>query len=311
LIPMCMKYRNWRLGMDNIKLGTQDIELRDGTHVDMPVEISPFFMQLVEVLAKDNPSWEFTPNYVSREYGEVLIEGRRYNQVSKLMATGLNVKQNKEELGKLSIEQYNGERYCVANSRIREQRSRGGETKTKDLKKALALVKKMFFPKTEEEIAKQCSDDIESSLDSFRRTHRYAFNEAWNRLGDDIQTYMENTLEVFLPYVKNPANRNVAEELGERIRKRNMSVAFSEAYMQHDASAIVIVGDTYYVWNKDQPRFKVSRDKVSDTVRAKVGMLKLLVKGDYREGIGLKSSDNVFIVSEYIQPNNVSVEEAK
>jgi hypothetical protein len=210
---------------------------------------------------------------VSRDYEEVLIEGRRYNQVSKLTAVELTVTQNKLELGKIGTDFHIEPRYTVTNPRIRSQRSRGSVTKTKDLKKALALVKKMFFPKTPKEIAKEYKETIESSLDSFKRTHRYAFNESWNRLGGSIQAYVADTIDAFLPYVTNPANLAMAKELGERIHNRDMSFAFVEKYEQHDASAIVIVGETYFVTNRDQPAFEVDRDKLPDTVRTKIGIL--------------------------------------
>lgn len=294
----------------NIKLGTQDIELRDGTHVDMQVTLGATLTLLVELLAKENPTWDFTPNYVAREYEEVLIEGRRYNQISNLVARQVAIAQGKDTLGTVGVEAYSytKERYNISSPRIREQRSRGTETKTQDLKKARALVKKMFFPKTELEVVKDGFTTLHNGIAELSRKHRYAFNEVWNRIGTYAVDFVIANMEEFKPFVQDQTILATLDSFGERKSMRDKTKEFERAFEKNEACGVTTIGDMFYVSSTNQKVFGIPRDKVEGRIKVKIGMLKLLEDNTYVEGIGLKVKEDMFIIDESIHSNIVSKE---
>lgn len=282
----------------NIKLHSEEVELRDGTEVMMQVEIKPSAEMFVEELAKKHPTWTFTPNSISRDYENVDINGRIYSQVSKLWAYEFNVTQGKDILGRIGAEYWGGQRFYVTNDRIMKERQRGSVTRTKDLKKAMKLVSKMFFPKTDKEVVKEITARGKDILGNYRYRKQSNFQDIWRNAQKNAMLYVRENLTEFRAFTAGTGTSSEGLENFETAwQEKDKSYELEKAYAEGRASMVTLMGDVFYFTYKDTPAVSFHRDEVTPEIKTKVGMLKLVANGEAVDGVGFKCEDDVFVIN--------------
>lgn len=282
----------------NIKLHSEEVELRDGTKVMMQVEIKPTAEMFVEELAKKHPTWTFTPNSISRDYENVDINGRIYSQVSKLWAYEFDVTQGKDVLGRIGAEYWGGNRFYVTNDRIMKERQRGSVTRTKDLKKAIKLVSKMFFPKTDKEVVKEITTRGKDILGNYRYRKQSNFQDIWRNAQKNAMLYVRENLTEFRAFTAGAGTSiDGFENFETAWQEKDKSYELEKAYAEGRASMVTLMGDVFYFTFKDTPAVSFHRDEVTPEIKTKVGMLKLVANGEAIDNVGFKCEDDVFVIN--------------
>ena len=291
--------------LDNIILGTQEQQLADKSIISMPITMRPKTQEFVVAVAKKHPTWKFTPNYVSRNYEHVEFNGRMYSQVSELVATEFTVMQGKDELGRIGAEYWGANKYTITNKRIQQQRERGSITRTSDLKKAVKLVEKMFFPKTDKEVIKEIKERAIDRLSTHVRKPRYDLDNVWRNMNRTAILFIKENMEAYKQFTQH-VQIDGLDKFNEFWDVRANAQALEDNYNDGKASMVTIMGDVFYFSFKNKDPIAYVRDNVSPEVKARVGMLKLLAVGGAIDNVGLKCEDDVFIVN---MPNIVSLGE--
>jgi hypothetical protein len=282
----------------NIKLHSEEIELRDGSRVTLQVQGKPSAMMFVEELAKRHPTWTFTPNSVSRDYKNVDYNGRTYSEVDSLWAYEFTVTQGKDILGRLGAEYWGGNRFFVTNDRIMKERQRGSVTRTKDLKKALKLVSKMFFPKTDKELVKEITIRGKDILGNYRYRKQQNFHDIWRNMNKGMLLYIRENLAEFRAFTAGAGmSIDGLENFETAWQEKDKSSELEKAYAEGRASMVTLMGDVFYFTFKDTPAVSFHRDEVTPEIKTKVGMLKLVANGEAIDNVGFKCEEDVFVIN--------------
>jgi hypothetical protein len=295
------------MSLVDIKLGEEIVKLADGTDVMMPVQVRPTVAEFIKAIASKHPTWEFKPAYIRREYEIVEVAGRQTNQVKNLVTHELTVMQGKVELGNIGAEDYGARKFYVSNPRIRQERQRGSVTRTGDLKKALKLVDKTFFPKTDAEKVKELTSRAKDMLSTHVRKHRNNVESLWRDMQASALDFVRLNMDEYAEFVTRHShpvrNLNMLEGL---IDARRTSKQFSDNYEAGSACYVAITGDTFHFTFVDKEPITFARDVLPPEVRTRVGMLKLVpVLGEIPD-VGVKCDEEVYLIN---MPNNVRLGE--
>lgn len=294
----------------NIRLGEVDCDHYEEvcgqvakTTVKMPITIHSCVKPFVEILANENPTWEFVPSYVDREYSGTVINNRHYSNTTSASCRIFIVRQGVDELGTIGAQQWGDRKFTVTNNRIRAERERGSEYATKDITKAIKKVKATFHPKTTEELIKELTRGVYGAVENVSRKHRMAFNEVY-RVGERfMKEYLNANLEQFQEFIGDKVG--AMSNYRELLLMMKETSAFESLFENGSLTTVAILNDQYFIGSKDNTaKHNKPREQVDPDIIRKVGMLKLLDDGGYVSDVGVKVKENVFVIN--YNPNNVS-----
>jgi hypothetical protein len=291
----------------DIKLGEQTLELVDGTQKTLPIQTYDKLAELVKAIATKHPTWGFKTNNVMRGYESVEIMGKRYNQVKYLYSSEITVMQGRVELGNIGVETYGTRKLYISNPRIQNERRRGTATRTSDLKKAIKLVQKTFFPKTDAELVKELSKHAKEVAHDHARRQRQFVDSLWRDMHPSAFSFVQQHIEAykeFTKYHQNPV-RNI-DKLDDMLEARRTSKEFLDNYEAGSACYVTLLGDTFNFSFCNKEPITITRDEVPAEIKGRVGMLKLVPNVSEVATIGLKCSDDVYLIN---MPNNVRLVE--
>lgn len=271
------------------------------------VGVHPQLEPVIAKLAVMYPMWTF------RGDGTGVVGG-------SVAMTDFEVSCDGEMLGVIN-RRYEGREYqiCVRNERIRAKMERGGYYKTLDPNKAVAKVKKMFSPRTTQEMADRALEDAASvaqkaewNKDRERHSAREPVHKAAYAyvLGAGFETFMahvKDTLpaqEYELLVTKHAEAKQAKEDL-RTIKKTRDVIAGKE-----DGLVITKRGDTYVTRHGD--KLEVCEDNtLPEWVRGRLGMLKLIEPSQFLSDIGMRASTTTFVVIKPTDENLTTVSEGE
>jgi len=213
------------------------------------------------------------------------------------------VMMNGQKLGSIT-RMYHGNNYviAVANHRISESRTRGSEYKTKDVDKAVLKVKKTFFPRNPKELISEASQHAESFLlnqengkERELEKHKYSIREA-------MLDYVRGAgYEGFLAHVQTLEPRISAGvskhlEAEEQLRMEVKSIEDIRRQFDKQIAALVVRDSGKYLVRIDDNVQIYDDNTLPESMRGKLGMLKLVDAGFFLSGVGCRVNDEVFVV---------------
>ena len=262
-----------------------------GNTVEQDPVIFPFMKPFVEALALKYPQWKFVECDARRQWGT--------DRSTWYAADGFTIMDKREELGTIRIDHWcrTGTRYWVDNFRIDAQKSRGSGFKTKHMDKAMKHVVKYFGVRDTTELleaaeqkALRAKQDAVSGLQGRRRSMEH-------RLDDQLYRYvLENQYEAFAQWTKDVGVwraevdqfPDACRELDEAL-KINDLINTGKAWLVHIVNSDYIVkqGDTVAIWESD---------KLPNTVRRNLGMLKLVKDRELISNVGIRVDESTYYV---------------
>ena len=217
-----------------------------------------------------------------------------------------------ELLGKIE-RRYEGRDYqiCVTNDRIKDSLERGTFYKTKASDKAIAKVKKMFNPKTTQEVANASQESAA----------KVAHSAQWNKTREKDDAYdivrraaikyvMGAGFDMFTAYVKNnyPAQEyeliKLKHETADNARKDLETIFKVQSVIAGTERGTIVTsrGGTYVVAGSDNIEI-CDNNTLPEWVRGRLGMLKLIEPSQFLSEMGMRSSANTFVI---IEPENLT-----
>ena len=243
--------------------------------------------QTIVKLAPMYPLWQFVVPLVSM--GD---EVHRF----KVMANG-------EELGSIS-RLYHGHDYviAVANHRISESRTRGSEYKTRDVDKAVLKVKKTFAPRNPNERLKDAAEIAGRFLNSQESGKTRALSKHEYSIGTTMMEYVKGAgYAAFLTYVDNMESRLrdgvLAHIQGEKeLQMEVKSIEEIRRQFDKQIAALIVRDSGKYLVRIDDNVQIYDDNTLPESMRGKLGMLKLVDAGFFLSDVGCRVNDEVFVV---------------
>lgn len=246
---------------------------------------------VIQRLATLNPLWRFVATDVT------------YSSDNQLRVTAFSVVEHGEELG--TIERYyHGREYVihVCNERIGKDRVRRGGYKTADADKAILKAKKMFYklkPTERIENAVKAANAVIATQkrrkDNAKYDHERTVRDAATKfiLGTGFSLFLEH-IETWAEIDRNRITKATNEM--ERISTEMLTIEKVKQHFENRTAAVVVKdGGKYLVKVGDDVQL-YDDNSLPETMRGKLGMLKLVDAEYFIENVGCRVNDEVFVV---------------
>jgi len=267
-----------------------DSELR-AKYPDYTISSNPreFFSFMVE-LARANPLWSL--------HADTRIAA------DSIKITRFVVKQDGLDLGVVALDSMRNGKYGfrISNERIRSTMSRSSAKFTSDPKKALLLVKKMFYkPDTNEKLEKA---KIEASniLNRAARHKQRTWEQGEHTLNQNIialvrlsgvETFLQNLGE--LGHAETATMSALLRENTHAQAELRTVTDVLNAFEDKKTSMVVIVDKNYIVKTGDNVQL-YDDNTLPEQLRGGLGMLKLVEPEQVVTGIGCRVSVEAFVL---------------
>jgi len=210
---------------------------------------------------------------------------------------------NGQKLGSIG-RMYHGRDYVVAvsNHRISENRTRGSEYKTKDVDKAVLKVKKTFFPRNPSERLSEAHKEADRFLSGQESGKTRALSKHEYSIGTTMMEYVKGAgYAAFLTYVDNmePRLRDgvLAHIQGEKeLQMEVKSIEEIRRQFDKQIAALIVRDSGKYLVRIDDNVQIYDDNTLPESMRGKLGMLKLVDAGFFLSDVGCRVNDEVFVV---------------
>jgi len=257
----------------------------------------PKLGELVRKLVVDKPNWRFEVCNFYRDFDNDCIRYR-----------GVVIKnQNGNKLGSVGV----GTRYgrkgnvstlLIHNDRIEKERERAQGFSTKDVKAALRAINKQFYDKTTDELVHEAIVDSSNTLSDAYRSFR---NKEY-KVRSQIESYavdyvLEHARESFATFVDGKGNKlsgttmNMLADMAEAQAHMN-TITEVQTLFQNDKTALVIRTQDKYILCIDKDVKLCDDSTLPDNIKPKLGMLKLVEKGQVISNTGCRVNEETFVV---------------
>jgi len=260
--------------------------------VDGPPAVAPhwfatnkyLYMAVAPIVAM-HPEWRFVMSD-SVKFGDVWV----FTEVA-VFASGVL-------LGTVDIVP-RGDNYVirVSNERIREARARGNGYTTKNPAKATEQIRRTFYKPTATEAIERADRTVDTDLYLLDHSADCAYDDARANATHTVFNYVHSIFDSLPDSIRLDPDVQKAQDTHlqlESIRKmRNLWDGKTPG-----ASALLVVLDEgrYIVRSGDEVQI-YTPDTVPSHIRMKLGMLKLAEEKQCIDGVGVKVSNEVFVLS--------------
>lgn len=277
------------------ELNLPNVEMAIPTRVDDNIECVagtyPFMHPFIEALAVKHPEWKF----VGTDYRTSIVEGTS-TMVSIYRRFGVYA--GRELLGYLWQDYSYGRRkemYVIKNHRTEEALVRANHIKTSDLKKAVKLVEKMFYTLTSKEIVKQKIQEADKAVDALIVHKMSQSRQTLNAVRGYIMEYIRAHLEAVTLNISDPSDRVKLQEYFRLEDDTKILHSVSDILQSTRGYKIIQRGSVYYS-AVDEGVKELTNDDLTESMKHKLGILKLVEDGQAVEGVGFRHSDDTFIL---------------
>jgi hypothetical protein len=249
--------------------------------------VDKLLSKAIEKLIRAKPLWKFVVTDV-----DGLIEGEH-------RATNFEVFEDGQCLGKI-YKTYTRSDYRIAveNHRIAETRTRRSAYSTNNPDKAVTAVKKMFYKMNLSEVTKKQTETAERMVRDVAWDKKRSVQNLEGEIGGHAKRWaLGDGYSMFLQHI-NERDRRILEVIDKK------EAAFSEmltvdevqqAYENGKASLVIVDGNNFIIKRGDQVG-SVSANDLSDDMKSKIGMLKLVQDQQFVSTVGARVSMESYIV---------------
>jgi len=252
--------------------------------------IHTFLAPLIHELAIEYPQWVFR----ARKWGPGL------SSLVILVITEFDVLDKREVIGVIGREnrysRFSGDVYVIKTDKIGDVRERGDSIKTANMKRAVATVKKFVSAKGLKERYEENYVKAREKLGEVRAVKAKVLYVADAPILGMYTKFVNSRMEE----LRASLTVHEREQLDARdIAKREFDLC-NEVVIGAGATGAVFVhihGEDYLLGTeRDNPTCQ-SSEQLPPHIRTAVGMLKLLQPSQLIEGVGMKVSEDAFIVT--------------
>jgi hypothetical protein len=249
--------------------------------------VDKLLSKAIEKLIRAKPLWKF------------VVTDADAGGIESARATGFEVFEDGQCLGKMyKTYTRNDYRIAVENHRIAETRTRRSAYSTSNPDKAVTAVKKMFYKMNLSERSKKQAAEAERMVRDVVWTKQRSVQNLEGEIAGHAKRWaLGDGYSAFLQYV-NESDRRILETIDKK------EAAFAEmltvddisrAYEKDRASLVIVEGNNFIIKRGENVGL-VSANDLSDDMKAKIGMLKLVQDQQFVSTVGARVSVESYIV---------------
>lgn len=240
--------------------------------------------EFIGALVKDRPSWRF-----------VATNTYNRNEVS-----AFEIYQDGELIGTVSRGYYHGNPCLeMSNHRIEAGRQRSGGYRTKDVTKAVAKAKKLFSRKNAGERVQEAMKKVRAIIDDVRRGKEYELRRNTHNVELAMLEYTRGEgLAAFNAFLQaSPSIHQSTLKAQENVSTLEQELVTVNAFTDPQQNTVTIVRvDDQYILNTNNVFTMRNDQTLSEELRGKLGMLKLVNAQQIVEGVGCRVDDDTFVL---------------
>ena len=262
---------------------TDGVKVATGTY--------PFMHPFIEALAVKHPEWKF----VGTDYRTTILEG---TSTIAHVYRRFSVYVGRELLGYLWQDYSYGrskDMYVIKNHRTEEALIRANAIKTSDLKKAVKLVDKMFYTLTSKELVEQKLKEVYKAVEDLTSAKMRQAGYAEREVRGHIMRYVRAHLDAVMLNIPDSASRDRLQEYFTFSDEAKILHGVIDLLQSYKGHKIIQSGSVYYS-AVDEGVKELTNDDLTESMKHKLGILKLVEDGQAVEGIGFRHSDDTFIL---------------
>lgn len=259
-----------------------------------PVEmiLHPFLEPLVWLVMKAQPSWK------------VVVESSNLNSDGLRRASAFRLYADNEELGELSVGLNNKRNHVfeLDNHRLKASRQRGCMTTTVAQNKALKIILNDFAPRSMKEHLAEASKKISNAVSTAVSINTRPMREAISYLEKPLQQFAIDNWEAFCKTegaTSVPANKFFClDTFIETYERGEAASGLGSQHCKKTGYYVVLQGSEYIVsrLDKQDEAQILTSDKLSEHMRVRIGLLKLVEDGQFIAGVGVRTNATMFYV---------------
>jgi len=283
-------------GLDNVKLAQVIVDDAKERNVEV-FRLEPIVAEVVTALVADKPLWTFECREWSHTY--------EIGDSKGMNITGLSIIQDGVNLGRVCRARARGGEMgvYVHNERISNLRNRGGGLITKDAKKAIATIKKTFFPVTLAERVQKATEHTENRLAVNTRHKSREVAGAESKVREELLFFAHSKegKAIIMDYW-NKTDVVKANKVREDTRRVNALTDEHRAMLDLERkfadgeTLLVVRTDNGYITRLKGEVKEETDSTLPEHVRAKLGMLKLVQNEEAVTTVGFRVDENTFVI---------------
>ena len=242
--------------------------------------------ELIYKLALHHPEWQFV--------GE-----DSWYDMSKdaFVVKRLRIYEGEDLMGSVSIETWREPKFEIRNQRINAVMAKRNHKSTKDVNKAIKIVEEFFKSKTLTERVNEAVNAVGGAVSSKAWTATREFNTVMEKLSPVLATYITSNMDTLRPtlqaYGAPPA---ALDMLTEKNENRKVMETLNRSRQNSTGTTVLLHGDKYVLMRDTNPLVPevVTAAQLSDGMRCKLGVLKVVDDEAVIESIGMRINPTMF-----------------
>lgn len=258
---------------------------------------TPILGELVSKLVVDKPDWRFEVFNFFRSSHNNSITYRCVNIKNQTGAV-LGYIEGATRYGRKGpVQTIN-----VYNDRISQQRERSRGFSTKDVKAALRAINKQFYDKTTDELVRDAISEASEAFSSTRRTFEVRAYTPKRHLGKlAVEYVIEHDREGFATFVDTKENKlsgTTMNMIVDMVQAETHLHTIDETMglFNQQRTALVIRNQGGYILRIDNDVKLCDDSSLPENIKPKLGMLKLVEKGQVISNTGCRVNEETFVV---------------
>ena len=285
------------VGRPNVRLSAQTLKISEEAFDKMTFLTHSHIYAALSPLTYAKPDWVF---HLYSAVARSLRDGETYESV----VVGVRITAHGNLLGTINVVR-RGDNYVlkVENTRISDTRERGDGYHTADPDKAALKIRRMFYPQLVSEKLETAQVAAVRALQTNAYDKRNELNRVYDGgVEDRMKDFVAQNKEMFLASLA-PEHVLHAEDYFAKDESLSALMLLQEAKGLWDrisptkdrAMLVVLDGGVYIVKCGDDVLQYASNNAPFD-VSSRVGMLKLVEEGKYVDNMGIKVTQDIFLL---------------
>ena len=242
--------------------------------------------QLVYKLALVHHEWQFVG------------EDSWYNRAKEgYEVKRLRIYEGPDQIGSILIDTWREPKFEIRNARINAAMTKRNHKSTKDVDKAVKIVEQFFKSKTMAERVNEGRSKVSSAIQNRKWTAEREFSTVMERLAPALATYVTLHMAEVRPILEAyGAPPSALDMLMEKNEARKLTASVSDIRGKNTGTTVLLHGDRYLIIPDGDPDTmrNATASQLSDDMRGKLGVLKVVNDNDAIESIGMRIDSTTF-----------------
>ena len=274
------------VGLPNVSL-IQDKKPLDTTKISLQTNLY-IYKVLHPLIGKP---WTFLPQHTRGGRNETKIDGKEVRVI-----TDFFIYEGSEYLGSVGISYVpSGYKVVVDNHRISDNRKTGRAFRTENLGRATLTIRKNFYRMPDAERVEKVMTAVGTQLQSAHWDTQRELTNRERSVFDKAKDFAASNMEQYIRQYPERGTHHI--ELFEKAKLDHETTGHISK-MQDDNKLILVLRESgHYIVKVGDTINSMTDDALSEDLRAKLGMLKLVESGQCIDGMGFRGDENTFLIT--------------